>query len=146
MKGGLLPFSAGAKAIADFPKPAIRQEMVKFSRRMTGLRDKPAIRSPSWDGNDGTFITDLTTPLLLQCSEKSGPSSAPCSEIQCWSDGSVRPEWPSYPRAGSGTGPSAPVLRIRDPALFEGQASTSDAFRQPLAEASQLRGALIDPF
>jgi len=38
VKGGLLPFSAGAKAIADFPKPAIRQEMVEISQRMTGLR------------------------------------------------------------------------------------------------------------
>ena len=38
VKCGLLPFSAGAKAIADFPKPAIRGEMMKTSRRMTELR------------------------------------------------------------------------------------------------------------
>lgn len=56
-----------------------------------------------------------------------------------------RPVWPSYPRSRSGTGPPASVLRIRDPAFFERQASTSDALRQPLAEASQFRGALIDP-
>jgi len=39
VKDEMLPFSAGAKSIADFPKPAIRGETVKTSRRMTELQD-----------------------------------------------------------------------------------------------------------
>ena len=41
---------------------------------MTAERDKTDLRSPTWDGNDGTIITDRTTLHFLQCSEKSGPS------------------------------------------------------------------------
>jgi len=39
--GGQGTIAANAKAIAYFPKPAIRGEMVKTSRRMTGLRTNP---------------------------------------------------------------------------------------------------------
>ena len=51
VKGGLRPFSAGAKALGNFPKPAIRREMMQTSRRMTGLRDKSDVRTVAGDGS-----------------------------------------------------------------------------------------------
>ena len=79
MKGGLLPFSAGAKAIADFPKPAIRQEMVKFSRRMTGLRDLADLRAKlrSWCSRP---IQTLSMVALCCDAAPKADLGASCSE------------------------------------------------------------------
>ena len=41
------------------------------------IADKPDLRFPLQDRSDGTFTTDRTTLLFLQCSEKSGLSCAP---------------------------------------------------------------------